>query len=748
MGPSRRANTPRTLRGRWQPKLWASKKPFGVGEGRPNNYLEIWKAIKENRHELRYAWRILRQGVCDGCALGTKGLRDWTMDEVHLCNVRLRLLSLNTMPAIDEAILSDVEPLRAKRSEELRNLGRLPYPMLRRRGEKGFTRTTWDDALDLIASRIRDTDPQRLGFYLTSRGMPNESYYAAAKAVRAMGTNSIDNAARVCHAPSTFALKEGLGVAATTCSYTDWIGSDLIVFIGSNVANNQPVSMKYLYHARKAGTKVVCVNPYREPGMDRYWVPSNVESALFGTKITDRFFQINAGGDVGFLNGVLKSMVARNLVDEAFIGEHTTGFDELKAALDAQSWDSLERLAGTTKQDMDDLASMLGEAKTAVIVWSMGVTQHVYGEDNVRAIVNLGLSKGFVGRDKCGLMPIRGHSGVQGGAEMGAYATVFPGGLAISDESAEAMSHAWGFDVPTTRGMTAPEMIDAAGNGALDVLFSAGGNFLEVLPEPKFVEQALGRIPLRVHMDIVTSSQMLVDGEEVVILPAATRYESPGGVTETSTERRIILSPEVPGRRIGEARAEWDVLLDLARRVRPDIADRLSYADAFALREEIGRIVPLYDGIQDLREGGDSVQYGGPHLCADWSFGTPDGKARFSVVPLPVVEVPDGSFVCTTRRGKQFNSMVHEKKDPLTGAVRESVYMNVLDASSLGVGDGDPVVLRSDVGEFAGKVFVAPITPRSVQVHWPEASVLIDRHKRSPESGIPDYNAIVRITKT
>jgi molybdopterin-dependent oxidoreductase alpha subunit len=733
-------------RRRWDPSLWASRKPFGIGEKRPNNYLEILKAVRENVRELPYAWRILRRGVCDGCALGTKGLHDWTMDEVHLCNVRLRLLRLNTMAALDPNVLADVGPLRRLRSAELRELGRLPYPMLRRKGEAGFSRVSWDEALDLAAARIRETDPLRCAFYLTSRGMPNESYYAAAKAVRAIGTNSIDNAARVCHAPSTFALKEGLGVGATTCSYTDWIGSDLIVFIGSNVANNQPVSMKYLYHARKAGTKVVCVNPYREPGMDRYWVPSNLESALFGTKITDRFFQINIGGDVGFLNGVLKHMIERGRIDRAFIDAHTAGFDRLRAALETQSWDALERLAGSTRDEMAELGDMIGTASTAVFVWSMGVTQHAYGEDNVRAIVNLALSKGFVGRERCGLMPIRGHSGVQGGAEMGAYATVLPGGVPISAESSSRLAEQWGFPVPSERGLTAPEMVDAAHDGRLDVLFCAGGNFLEVLPEPRFVEEALACVPLRVHMDIVMSSQMLVDAEgDVLLLPAATRYETPGGVTETSTERRIIYSPEVKGRRIGEARAEWDVLFDLARRVRPELADRLSFADTHAVREEVARVVPLYEGIQHLREAGDSVQYGGPHLCADWDFPTPDGKAHFSVVPLPAVEVPDGTFLCATRRGKQFNSMVQERVDALTGAVREAVLMNTLDAQALGLRDGDEVTLRSDVGEYAGRVLRAPMQPRNVQVHWPEGSVLIDRRSRSPQAGIPDYNAVVRI---
>ena len=149
--------------------------------------------------------------------------------------------------------------------------------------------------------------------------MPNESYYAAQKAARAIGTNSIDNAARVCHSPSTFGLKEALGVAASTCSYSDWIGTDLIVFIGSNVANNQPVALKYLHQAKKAGTRVVVLNPLREPGMERYWIPSKAESALFGTKIADDFFSLNIGGDVAYLTGVLRHLIERGWVDEEFV---------------------------------------------------------------------------------------------------------------------------------------------------------------------------------------------------------------------------------------------------------------------------------------------------------------------------------------------------------------------------------------------------------------------------------------------
>ncbi|MGH2620098.1 MAG: molybdopterin-dependent oxidoreductase, partial [Anaerolineales bacterium] len=495
----------------WTPALWASWKPFGIGEQRPRNFREVYRAIWENRGQLRYAWRILDQGVCDGCSLGTTGLRDWTLEGIHLCNIRLRLLRLNTMEAMDPELLSDVALLSGKSNAELRSLGRLAYPMLRLRAEPGFRRISWDEAFVRIVRKTQASGPERLAFYLTSRGMSNESYYAAQKAVRALGTNSIDNAARVCHSPSTSALKQALGVAATTCSYRDWIGSDLIVFIGCNVANSQPVAVKYLHYAKKAGTRIAVVNNFAEPGMQRYWVPSVPESALFGTKLAARNFLIHPGGDIAFLNGTLKHLFALDWVDWEFIRQRTANFEDLVRGLEQQSWEELERSAGATREEMLAFARMVFEARTAVFVWSMGVTQHQFGEATVSAIVNLALTRGFVGRARCGLMPIRGHSGVQGGAEMGAYATAFPGGLAINAQNATRLSAQYGFAGPPKPGLTAPQMIDAAHEGTLDLLFAAGGNFLDVLPEPDYVRQALERVPLRVHLDLMLNRQMLLE---------------------------------------------------------------------------------------------------------------------------------------------------------------------------------------------------------------------------------------------
>lgn len=731
----------------WNPKIWASWKPFGIGEQYPNNYWELIRAGIENLDQLPYAWDILNKGVCDGCSLGTTGMKDWTLDGFHLCNVRLRLLRLNTMPAFNPEILADISQLQNKSSGDLREMGRLPYPMRRDKGDKGFRRISWDEAMAVISDRLKTTHPDRTGFYLTSRGTVNETYYAAQKAARAMGTNNIDNAARICHSPSTGALKTTIGAAATTCSYKDWIGTDLLVFIGSNVANNQPVTVKYLHWAKKAGTKIVVINTYREPGMERYWVPSIPESALFGTKFAEDFFLVNVNGDMAFINGTIKHLIANDWIDKHFIDNYTNQFEELKASLDAQSWSELERFSGASRDEMYAFAKMIGKAEKAVFVWSMGITQHECGEDNVRAIINLALTKGFVGREGCGLMPIRGHSGVQGGAEMGCYSTVFPGGRKINPENAEVMSKFWGFSVPSYPGLTTSEMIDNASEGKLDVLFSVGGNFLEVLPDPDYVEAAMKRVPLRVHQDIIFSNQMLVEpGETVILLPATTRYEIPGGVTETTTERRVIFSPEIPGKRIGEARSEWQVFMDLAKLVRPELADKLEFKNTGEIRQEIALVISQYSGIQHLKEPGDNFQYGGSHLCFGWNFPTTDGKAKFSILSPPIELLPEGYFLVATRRGKQFNSMVQSKKDAITGALREAVLINPFDAEKLGLKDGDNVTLKNDLGELKGRVYLAPMKPGNLEVHWPEGNVLLDKGKRSVE-GVPDYNTLVCLEK-
>ena len=731
---------------RFHPELWVSPRPNGIGLQKPDHFGEMAKIAWRNRGNASYAWKLLTMGVCDGCALGVAGLHDWTIDGVHLCLTRLRLLELNCADEMDHTLLGDVEDLRRRSSTELRELGRLAHPMRRRRGESGFTRITWETALDALSGAISSTEPDRVAMFLTSRGITNETYYVAGKAARAMGVASIDSAARICHAPSTTALKRTVGVAATTCSLSDVIESDLIVIWGANPANNQPVFMKYLYEARCRGARVVVVNPYLEPGLDRYWVPSAVESALFGTKMCDLHVPVRPGGDVALADALLKRLIERDAIDREFIDAHTEGWDELERHLAAIPMVDLLTDAGVTADQLEAFVDDYAAADSAILLWSMGITQHRHAGEGVCGIVNLALARGNVGRDGAGLMPLRGHSGVQGGAEMGAYATALPGGIEPTPHSAAELGEKWGFTIPDHPGLTAAEIPEAAERGDIDVLWMSGGNFLEVLPDPVRVERALERVSLRVHSDIVITSQMLVDGDDVILLPVRTRYEQEGGGTETTTERRVVFSPEIP-REVGEARSEWRLFADVAQRVRPDLSDRFAWTDNRALRAEIARIVPSYAGMEDLRDTGDQIQWGGRHLCEGGVFPTPDGRGRFSVNERPVLDLPPGAFTVATRRGKQFNSMVQAEIDPLTGAGRDDVFIDPADAAERSLLEGDEVILMSGTGSFRGRLRFARLPRRTLQVHWPEGNVLIaagPEHREGP-SRVPDYNAVVTL---
>jgi len=723
--------------------------PFGLGQVKPRHFREVAQVVWENKTDLPYAWKILRHGVCDGCSLGPFGLRDNVTDGVHLCTTRLKLLRLNTMRELKPSVLGDVRRLERLGPNRLRSLGRLPFPMARRRGEREFSRVSWEEALGLVTSAIRKTSPQRMGFLATSRGLTNEVYYVFQKLARTLGTNNVDLCSRPCHAASVYGLKATLGVGAPTCSLSDFIGTDLLVIFGSDLPNNQPVTTKYMCHAKRKGTRIAVVNPMREYGLERTWVPSVLKSALWGTKLMDEFFPVRVGGDIAFLNGALKALIALDRIDRRFIAEHTRGFEELKAALEEQSWDMLEQRSGLPRFEMERFAQLYAMARSAVLVCSMGLTQHAFGVENVKAVVNLALARGMVGREKCGIMPIRGHSGVQGGGECGFEPDRFPGGFEVDNENARRFSNLWRHPVPAVPGLAVTRMIEAAHRGELDLLYSIGGNLLEATADRRFVAEALAGVSVRVHQDIVLNSAMLIDAEELlIILPAQTRYEQRGGGTTTSTERRIRFTPEIPGHSIGESLPEWQIPILIGRRAMPNGELLFPYHDTQSIREEMSRVMPIYQGIERLKKEGDYLQWGGPYLFKGGNFSNmPDNRALFSVLVPPDRRASEGHFHLSTRRGKQFNSMTFGSVDRLMGSkTREAVFISPEDAERLGLDHGARVIVRSQVGEMGGVIQIAPVKTGTLQVYWPEANALI-QHRTDPVSGAPDYSTEVSIEK-
>ena len=611
--------------------------PFDLtGPTKSHPYREMLGALWENRKEIPYAWKVLNHGVCDGCSLGSYGLRDNLLGGVHLCMSRLKSLKLNTMAALDLSALADVNRLRGMRPEQLRSFGRLSHPMVRRKSERGFLRVSWEEALDIVRKAIHNTAPHEMGFVATPRGLTNETYYTFQKLARVLGTNNVDLCSRIYPAASVSGLKATLGYAASTCSLSDFIGTDLLIIFGSDLADNQPVTIKYIRYAKKAGTRIVLVNPLRDYGLERSGAPWVASSAVFDGQLMDDFFQVGIGGDIPFINGVLKTLIANDQIHQAFVDKHTVGFAELKNQLDLQSWETLEERSGLARSEMQRFAILYGQARSAVFVYTMGLTQHEFGVDNVKAVVNLALARGMLGRDKCGIMPIRGQSGVQGGSECGAEPDKFPGGFSVNDDSARRFSNLWHHPAPSNPGLKVREMVAAARRGEMKFFYSIGGNLLETMPDPKFVAEALERVPVRVHQDIALNPSMLLDADEaVVLLPGQTRYEQRSGGTSTSTERRIRFTPEIPGHKIGKALPEWEIPALIGRKSMPNGDKLFPFHDSQAIREEMSRVMPIYQGIEKLTKEGDQLQWGGPQLYRDGFTNMPNNRARFTALDPP-----------------------------------------------------------------------------------------------------------------
>ncbi|MFT4416454.1 FdhF/YdeP family oxidoreductase [Fredinandcohnia humi] len=744
-----------------QPKHWVSPIPFGLGKVKPKHIRDTMKIAWENKDNIGYATRILTQGVCDGCALGVSGLYDQTLKGPHMCTTRLNVLRLSTMPAIKKDILhADIDELRKYDSTELRKLGRIPYPLIRRKGERKFSRISWDEAMEMIASKMRKLNPRQYAFYLTSRGITNESYYVAAKVARFLGANNIDNASRICHSPSKTALKRSIGVGASTANYQDWFGADVLLFWGSVASNASPVSTKYMLEAKKRGTKIIVVNPYKEPALDKYWIPSNMESALFGTKLADDFYQVNIGGDIAFMHGIMKHWFDMekkehgSAINHQFVQEHVNGYEDLKKYVQSQSWDEIIKSSGITRERIIELAEVLANSKNAVYAWALGLTMHSFATDNISQVANLALLRGHLGRKYNGLMPFRGHSSVQGSGEMGADPFVLPGG-GFDEKTVERIEKVWGFEVPKWQGdicgVTLENIVLPEDNERkIKLYYMSGGNFLETMPDPIFIEKALSELEIRVHQDIILNTSTLVDAKEaVIVLPAKTRYEQDGGGTSTSTERMVYFSPEIEGNKnfIEEARSEWKIYIDLAKRVKPETAHLVDFKSGQEIRNEIAKANPDYDGIQHLKKKGDVFQWGGAWLCEGGICPTPDGKGTLIPVEIPDLGKKEEQFILTTRRGKQFNSMIYKEIDPFNAAERNDVLINPVDAQELRIAEGEAIVVYNGFGVFQGKAKYADIARKNLGVHFPEGNFLLPRGRYEKFAGIPDYNITVNVEK-
>lgn len=715
----------------------------------------IWYTLRAARRVggLRRMWRALRaRNACKTCALGMGGQLGGMTNEAgrfpEVCKKSVQAMAADMAGRIRPGFFEEftLEKLERLSPRELEAAGRMTEPLYAGPGDTRYRAISWDEALDRAAGAMRAAPPDESFFYFSGRSS-NEAAFLLQIVARLYGTNHVNNCSYFCHQASGVALQSAIGGGTATVTLEDLDRCDFIMLLGGNPASNHPRLMRTLMEVRRRGGRVVVVNPIREVGLVNFKVPSDPRSLIFGSRVCDEYLQPHIGGDIALLYGVAKALLERGAIDERFIAGHTEGFDDFRAAAGRIEWPLIIERSGLPRERIEHAARLYAEARHAVFCWTMGMTHHAHGVNNVRMIANLALMRGMVGRPSAGLLPLRGHSNVQGVGSMGATP-------ALKDGVLRAIESRFGVTLPTAPGMDTLACVQRAGEGRVRFALHLGGNLFGSCPDARAASNALRCIGTTVFLSTtLNTGHAHGRGRESLILPVRARDEEDQPTTQESMFNFVRLSDGGPARYDGPT-GEVRVIAALARRVLTDSPLNFDELERHSnLRRAIAAIIPGYEPVAeiDTTKREFAVQGRTRHEPV---FATPTGRARFHAPPVPGPVVPPGAAgnafaLMTIRSEGQFNTVVYEEEDVYRGQTRRDVILlNPADIARLGLREDVPVIVTSEIGEMRGVTLRAlDIRPGNAAMYYPEANALVPRHA-DPESRTPAFKSVpVRITR-
>lgn len=673
---------------------------------------------------------IRSKNTCKVCAYGMGGQRGGMVNEfgegLEVCKKSIQAQLTDIQPEIAPYFFktSSIHQLKQLKARELERLGRINYPLYKDQHDTHYNVIDWDEALSKIIKAFKQTNPDRSFFYASGRSS-NEAAFILHLFARLYGTNNVNNCSYYCHQASGVGIGGMLGSGTATVELEDLKASDLIFVIGANPSSNHPRFLTELMHCRKRGGKVVIVNPAKEPGLVRFTVPSSVTSMIAGgSAIASAYLQPHIGGDIALLKGIAKVVLERHAEDEGFLRDHTNGFEIFKQDIEATSWPEIEHGSGVDQAEIVEVATWFCEARNVVFTWAMGITHHIHGVDNVESIVNLALLRGMVGRPHAGLLPLRGHSNVQGIGSMG----VSP---QLKQNVFDALQEKLGITLPHSPGWDTMSCIQAAYERKVDLAFILGGNLYASNPDQQYTEKALDNIPFKIFLSTTLNQGHLVGNKgEGIILPVAARDEERQSTTQESMFNFVRLS-DGGIVRLSNVRSETEVITDIAIGVLEE--KQLSFKkfkDHQNIRAAIAATIPGFEKMKSLGETKEEFQIDGRTLHEPL-FKTEDAKAKMKIVPIPVHNGRSpgkNQFrLMSVRSEGQFNSIVYEEQDAWRGQQeRWVVLMNTEDMQSLGLHENDFVFLKSGTGIMKNvKVRSFAIKRGNVLGYYPETNVLI-----------------------
>ncbi|MFK8015386.1 MAG: FdhF/YdeP family oxidoreductase [Gammaproteobacteria bacterium] len=652
-----------------------------------------------------------------------------------------------------------VTSLREQSDHWLEAQGRLTQPMRYNRSTDRYEETTWDAAYALIGKTLRELKSPHEAEYYTSGRTSNEAAFLLQMMVRLLGTNNFPDCSNLCHEASSVGLPMSIGVGKGTATLGDFAACDALFSFGHNPGTNHPRMLGTLRDAAKRGASIVVFNPLRERGLQRFTDPQSPAQMLTGrsTELATHYYPLRIGGDIAAINGLLKALIVHPAgVDSEFVESHTQGLEALIEFVDSIPWATLETQSGLTRAQLEEAADVYAHSKASIVAYGMGITQHCHGTQNVRALANLALIKGNVGRPGAGICPIRGHSNVQGDRTMGIWETP-------SAPFLDGLERGIGAAMPREPGHTVVQAIDAMRAGRARAFFAMGGNLVSASPDPQGVSEALAGQQLTVSIATKLNRSHLAPGAEGFLLPCLGRTEldeQSSGPQSISVEDSMSMVHASRGANTPASAAlqsECAIVGGIAAHALPNATvDWTSLvADYDRIRDLIERSIDGFDqfNVRLKQPGGFYL----PNAARERVWKTPSGKAQFAVTALPEAPVRQDVFdftLTTVRSHDQYNTTVYGYDDRYRGIRnrRNVLFMNADDVLAAGISDGARVTLTHRTADalryrLEGLHVVAYDIPSGCcATYFPEANALIPGEHFDPDSSTPGYKSVpVRI---
>ena len=699
--------------GGWPAVRYAWQKSREVG-----GLLPMWKALRS-------------RNTCKTCALGMGGQKGGMVNELggfpEVCKKSLQAMAADMQGAIQPEFWStySIEDLRKFSPRELESCGRLVQPLLLEQGRKYYRPIEWPQAMERVVAKLESL-PARQTFWYFSGRSSNEAGFLVQLFARMYGTNNVNNCSYYCHQASGVGLTSSLGSGTATILLEDLEAADLVFVIGGNPASNHPRMMTTLMRVRRRGGEVIVINPVREAGLVEFRVPSNLRSMLFGTRIATLYVQPHIGGDLALLTGIAKRIDEMEAQDEPFLRTHCENHEAWIEKLRETPWSEIQTKSGVLQSEIDQIAEKYRAAQKVVFSWTMGITHHSHGVQNVQAIANLALMRAMVGRPHAGLLPIRGHSNVQGIGSVG----VTP---RLKKKVFERLQNHFGVELPVDEGLDTLGCVEASHAGKLKMGFCLGGNLYGSNPDARYTSEALSRLDLQVYLSTTLNTGHAHGlGEETLILPVLPRDEEPQPTTQESMFNFIRLSDGGPPRHLGP-RGEVQIIAEIAERLLGSTGpiDWQSMGNTGRIREAIAKVIPGFEKIGGIDKTKEEFQIGGRTFHTP-RFPTESGRAVLHPHDLPELKGRAGELRLMTGRSEgQFNTVVYEEEDLYRGQDRRDVILvNPQDMKRLGLTENQPVTVHSEIGSMSG-ILVRPfpeIKAGNVLMYYPEANQLVARH--------------------